>query len=98
LPALRSFPTRRSSDLYQAAVDVGRREQLACVGGIYTSAIQYGDIQRGGLTILRRQLLADEGVHLLGLRSRGRLAGADGPNRLIRSEEHTSELQSRENL
>src|SRR5690606_40980138 len=83
----RSFPTRRSSDLAQVRL----QEQQEFAG----SAVQYADIR-----------YANHGVHMRGLPGTSPLIGEfqenEGENQSAsnndRSEEHTSELQSRENL
>src|SRR5207302_4905542 len=83
-PALHAFPTRRSSDLYQVVV-----EQVLLHGdGVVEAVIARQDGRK-----VDQRLRAVPGA------ARG--AGEQLPEherRLRRSEEHTSELQSRENL
>src|SRR5690606_41355137 len=81
-----SFPTRRSSDLPATGLDVVARRSRACpLGGHAADGHRYnGHGARG------RDLRA-----LLGQDRGSRLEGC-GP--ADRSEEHTSELQSRTNL
>src|SRR5207302_9285393 len=93
-PDLHSFPTRRSSDLGAAGeLDVNTapelREQLARlvnegVRHIVVDLAQVSFVDSTALSVLVSALK--------------RLRQADGDLELARSEEHTSELQSRENL
>src|SRR5690606_40334002 len=84
---LHSFPTRRSSDLELAHSGRARRARIEQVP------------RRGSLTVGRRVFAGGptgSGLIRLGRLGRGlELLGGGQP---LRSEEHTSELQSRENL
>src|SRR5690606_41595054 len=87
--ALHHFPTRRSSDLLHDAADVvhdERRERLALdvFGDDQERTARLRDRleQRQKVADVRDLLVVDQDVRVLELRS----------------EEHTSELQSRENL
>src|SRR5690606_42155911 len=89
---LPSFPTRRSSDLYKSA--------LIAKGGSY--------IIRGDRGTTRMMILAQMGPDTLRTGKHHPVVGqgdfdslkkdTDGNFEVLRSEEHTSELQSRENL
>src|SRR5690606_39831349 len=90
-----SFPTRRASDL------AGRENLRAVEQQVLASVIQaYVDVQRDieilnirqqNLAVLRRQLEESNARFEVGEITRTDVAQS-------RSEEHTSELQSRENL
>src|SRR5690606_40723775 len=86
---LHSFPTRRSSDLFaKSSMDARERELFETAQKIYA---EYQAASRQALVYAR-----DGDAERL-------LSQAMGPTRaasfaLNRSEEHTSELQSRENL
>src|SRR5690606_39688124 len=89
-PDLRSFPTRRSSDLCGggAAPDVDARQLLAVQ--LLRSArfpAGLGDALPAAPPLRRPAVLGAAGA-----------SGAAGRGDADRSEEHTSELQSRENL
>src|SRR5690606_41951455 len=79
-PDLHSFPTRRSSDLDEAAL-------LRLLGGEHVTAEDQGG----------RPLLPDPLAHPPEVSTAGMDADVEEA-RVERSEEHTSELQSRENL
>src|SRR5690606_42057221 len=85
--ALHSFPTRRSSDLEAAP---GRRRARALRGTVDDGAFPRLAPRRGGKAPLGERCLCP--------RRRCGLARGCGGARARRSEEHTSELQSRENL
>src|SRR5690606_40927609 len=92
LRALPSFPTRRSSDLAGAARELaasGDRTSAAiasrAAGERYGLTVAAADIQDSDHNMTRFAILAPAGVDRV-------------PERGWRSEEHTSELQSRENL
>src|SRR5207302_8237470 len=94
LRALPSFPTRRSSDLGRLHCHVSRDRR--CGRGV--AAELHPRIARGVAAL-------EEAVVERALRDRDREPGAvsaeerlDLVELLVRSEEHTSELQSRENL
>src|SRR5690606_40633782 len=96
--ALPSFPTRRSSDLLEEVVKEVLSRHPGCsyrfaVAEQYRNMKQVVDrhpqIMEIGLEAIRRA-----GMEPIRRSIRG---GTDG-SRLSRSEEHTSELQSRENL
>src|SRR5690606_42010237 len=91
------FPTRRSSDLSSAAAALDLRQayeaalahdaQYAAARAAYTASLQ-------NPVLARASLLPQVGANAEIARLKtDRLPGVD-----IRSEEHTSELQSRENL
>src|SRR5690606_41791099 len=86
------LPTRRSSDLFQSGPHVGE---------VGTHVADGGGAAHG---VAATAAVAEEGVHALLRRRAGRPGGGRGlrlqPRVEIRarSEEHTSELQSRENL
>src|SRR5690606_41448990 len=89
--ALRSFPTRRSSDLL--AQVAGRAARLGLpVEGV--NALAETGIERilEQAAKLRPRIIVADSVQTLWTES---LTAAPGS---VRSEEHTSELQSRENL
>src|SRR5690606_41410167 len=91
-PVLHSFPTRRSSDLPQ---DWQRWVPDELPAGLGVNALRAGargwlSLQDGDLQALYLDLAVDQ----LHLRTRGEPLQLHGG----RSEEHTSELQSRENL
>src|SRR5690606_41632726 len=92
-PLLRSFPTRRSSDLV-AHVIAGQVHHHVVIDGeqLAQAAVQLGAVeapQRDGAWIV--------GSLQLGRASQGQDSDG-GSSAQGRSEEHTSELQSRENL
>src|SRR5690606_41947941 len=96
-PPIYTRPLRRSSDLPQApvdadAVDAERGEQADIDG---TQAMAAGEYRLAGGDVLAT--VADVFVDAGCLRDCHRGAGDNGVF-LHRSEEHTSELQSRENL
>src|SRR5207302_10693652 len=93
-PCLRTFPTRRSSDLDRGAL---------AVTSVELTTFRTGDTPLPDVVILTHKLTRDydmggEVVHALrGVNiqiKRNEFVAVMGP----RSEEHTSELQSRENL
>src|SRR5690606_39559291 len=88
---LHSFPTRRSSDLQEALDEPGS------LAG-HHDADQYNDERAEQLETVVHQVADDETVNLLqaGQFSFHQRASSSRPS--ARSEEHTSELQSRENL
>src|SRR5690606_41658708 len=86
LRALPSFPTRRSSDL-RPVVD----ERLALIADAFS--LPSSDIKGAADAVLKR---ADALIAAASLPTRLRDVGV--PAEELRSEEHTSELQSRENL
>src|SRR5690606_39545594 len=91
LPSLHSIPTRRSSDLgairyFGTGADFG----LSVLGR--TAGVTLGAGSESAL--VRGTLLADESNN----RSVASLYGRVNLSEVVRSEEHTSELQSRENL
>src|SRR5690606_40290339 len=92
VPALHSFPTRRSSDLEHRGGLVAHAGVPAIPGEGALAAVRR-HLQHWGTTgrehFDRDLALARAGAH------QGPLAD---PLRDLRSEEHTSELQSRENL
>src|SRR6185437_8456317 len=66
----------------QTAVDVRLREQLGRIVRLDAAAIK--NLQRTrNCSIRTANFVTDEGVHLLGLRGRGRASGPDGPDRLV---------------
>src|SRR5690606_39886687 len=86
---LHSFPTRRSSDLLIRR-KVG--EQNALYGSVTNSDIA-DELAKKGFEIEKRKIQMDDHIKHIG--------DYEIPLRLfkdVRSEEHTSELQSRENL
>src|SRR5690606_40309023 len=91
LPALHlpSFPTRRSSDLVGGHPHVvARRLQALRIDEVGQHDLAQCHVVAVGI--------AREDHAVLGYVDRGQLAGREAV--LVRSEEHTSELQSRENL
>src|SRR5690606_41375714 len=95
-PALPPFPTRRSSDLFYT------RDELAL-------AMQRRSLQGDLRSLAVKQEIAGRAYQLRAIRAmaesfasgrrRGLLTMATGTGKTrMRSEEHTSELQSRENL
>src|SRR5690606_40360011 len=86
-PLLHSFPTRRSSDLLQHPGV--RRHQLGQDLAAQCARVLHPGRRTGGHGGGHRRAVAE---------SSPRGAAGVAPGRLRRSEEHTSELQSRENL
>src|SRR5690606_41030670 len=86
-PALHSFPTRRSSDLAQRAIGIHRDFQ-------HQPAFQAALPQFLGVVAVADALHSPTPVIEVG--GVDHLAGVHRDQ--LRSEEHTSELQSRENL
>src|SRR5690606_41289408 len=85
---LYSFPTRRSSDLEQITVDDGAGNQVPGMPAyrqIYGVMLRSVGLRGKDLTDTLNELLDQERV-------------AKMAEQWVRSEEHTSELQSRENL
>ena len=68
---------------YQRAVHVRQARQLARIGWIDTAAILDSDAPSDWLVKQLDQQSADELVRFLRLSRRGRLAGADRPDRFI---------------
>src|SRR5690606_41296014 len=97
-PALSAFPTRRSSDLHRWFMCRGRRNRIEACPLLRAVGLQRVVVRRRGQETRRRAAAVhidtppSEVVH-----ARGRGNGRDSTKR-ERSEEHTSELQSRENL
>src|SRR5690606_40863270 len=92
-PALSSFPTRRSSDL--RTVQGGQQgADLVDLARDVDDQQRVGAGIRGDAAARRQEATADRGT-AAGTTAGGEL-GAFGQQ--VRSEEHTSELQSRENL
>src|SRR5690606_41251714 len=94
LDPLPSFPTRRSSDLIMEGASRDMKDRygvLAYIMSVFQSATE-ADLIRFTLTLDGEQTEV-EGIACL-------VANANkiGTLELTRSEEHTSELQSRENL
>src|SRR5690606_40989170 len=91
------FPTRRSSDLHRP----GRRPpDLPPLPRQPRDAVptQLAELPSGGLELAFRLLVAPRGQQQAQqVGARGLVIGVD-LHQLARSEEHTSELQSRENL
>src|SRR5690606_41869485 len=85
LPCLPSFPTRRSSDLLQALIAAGTP---VCTIFGKTWTLHVTEVLR--TTLEQNLVMIEESVAFL--RAAGKMVVYD------RSEEHTSELQSRENL
>src|SRR5690606_41835088 len=86
-PDIPTFPTRRSSDLRQFLHDFRLESGLVCKGLVIDG--DRGDTRLAGKFKTRRTgTVGKDGRHF-----RRKIRGAAG-----RSEEHTSELQSRENL
>src|SRR5690606_41676289 len=81
---LHSFPTRRSSDLSQD-ISVILRDLMVNYASVPSSYIPLSEWQTETTTFLRTLYTAD-------------IAEPTAVDTLARSEEHTSELQSRENL
>src|SRR5206468_13096754 len=93
-PALHSFPTRRSSDLrdYWFLSDEEFDERLAEDGFLEHVTLPWGEGYRSGTLWSELERITGRGcgrVPLLEIETGGALA---------RSEEHTSELQSRSDL
>src|SRR5690606_41907645 len=89
---LHSFPTRRSSDL---GVVPGRHPVLGVGVVALEPLLELAVVEQPGLTV---EELFDVGLRefVYGSHDSGSSQSADGS--AARSEEHTSELQSRENL
>src|SRR5690606_41823487 len=90
LRASHSFPTRRSSDLLVVTAVPGKlvhRDDLAAF------PLEHREARGGKVAVLAIGQLADCRLDRLAILQRGSHRG-----RIVRSEEHTSELQSRENL
>src|SRR5690606_40992577 len=88
LRALPSFPTRRSSDLIARRRGIGREAEPIQPGRVEERARQRRQRERGGPRQQQRRGRQPE----KGQSQHARQGDA------VRSEEHTSELQSRENL
>src|SRR5690606_39501304 len=90
-----SFPTRRSSDLKVTAL-AGELTGLGVRAEVLPADLSDPE-QRASLPdrVAELDLTVDILVNNAGLSTLGRVSAADPANR---SEEHTSELQSRENL
>src|SRR5690606_41223384 len=92
IPELPSFPTRRSSDLnYDGIQQLSRQGDVFQWGGAW--------LCEGGVCPTpdgRGQLLAIELPELR--KPEGRFYATSRRGKQLRSEEHTSELQSRENI
>src|SRR5690606_41667704 len=86
---LPSFPTRRSSDLVRLPASAGRRRAAPAVPVRPARTARGRDGAGAGGRIRRALAIARTGI--------GTGLSAAAP-RCLRSEEHTSELQSRENL
>src|SRR5690606_40409875 len=96
-PDLHSFPTRRSSDLnfkITSAADIDRAERMLMQSGETRTGMGY-DVHSFGpgdhVWLCGVQIPHDAGLV-------GHSDADAGLHALTRSEEHTSELQSRENL
>src|SRR5690606_41988214 len=94
-PVLSSFPTRRSSDLYRGAAATHKLFRYINLLQPFEIQQPYVDIDRCSRETFRRKRpsqFLDVG--------RGHLRDKDNHQANVepRSEEHTSELQSRENL
>src|SRR5690606_41830409 len=88
---LRSFPTRRSSDLFDAAAEfAGLGLQLAVGEGLHLR-FQRVDFPDDAAELLEQALVT-------AAEDAGEQGIEHGSGNLWRSEEHTSELQSREKL
>src|SRR5690606_40875651 len=92
---LRSFPTRRSSDLLSDDLERQLVDDLVVVGARATDDVAL--LEDGQRDLDRRRLLT-AGVGEQRQRKGGADDGRDLKRPPLRSEEHTSELQSRENL
>src|SRR5699024_11739409 len=94
--ALPSFPARRSSDLNSHQDGGGAGGNRHALGGANQLAVELGDDQADGLGSAGA---VGNNVHS-GSASAAQVALAMGAvqNHLVRSEEHTSELQSRFDL
>src|SRR5690606_41334613 len=90
------FPTRRSSDLASSgALGAGSTEQVVTVAAADADAYQaIVAVVRNEFWVVR----ATRAVPGAGATAAPDRSGADTPSTSTRSEEHTSELQSRENL
>src|SRR5690606_39997831 len=92
-PHLHSFPTRRSSDLAAHSADLSTHTHRRHIGAIEQWRSDIGDIKDGeALYALPATRGAQQGGGDLAIVYSCRMRPE------IRSEEHTSELQSRENL
>src|SRR5690606_40112033 len=87
--ALHSFPTRRSSDLVDGAHSAAQLH--ASLDALEGGERLYAGLRRDAQLRCRRQ--GGKRIHLVMLARQIPFYGSHG-----RSEEHTSELQSRENL
>src|SRR5207302_9722831 len=96
--ALLSFPTRRSSDLRRGLT--GDRRLVDARGALDDVAVAGDQLPgRYGHDVAAPQLGGGDGLFEVGVLSRPGLPAREAPGGgLLRSEEHTSELQSRENL
>src|SRR3990167_6046806 len=82
----------------ERAVDLGLRDEPVHVLGLDAAAVEDPDRLRDLLRGELREQAAQVPVDLAGLARRRVDSGADRPHRLVRSEEHTSELQSQSKL
>src|SRR5690606_41395218 len=95
-PSVLSFPTRRSSDLKGDRVLTGARQHLELLGLAAADRTRVG-LNRAELEAHAREDARVGVVHRpIAFLERG-FVHVEGV-RILRSEEHTSELQSRENL
>src|SRR5690606_41470708 len=92
---LHSFPTRRSSDLSKSDHLVYEDRDFK---KYHWDQSKYNRVREGDFFLYRRPQKASEIKNQFYLYGAGRIAKIIAPNDIPRSEEHTSELQSRENL
>src|SRR5207253_3753046 len=88
---LHSFPTRRSSDLtalIRIAIDIG---------GTFTDVVAEREARQWAVKVLTTPGAPEQAV-LEGVRAILEAAGSRAADVAVRSEEHTSELQSRGHL
>src|SRR5690606_40452784 len=91
-PALHSFPTRRSSDLVTLVPYLGASEEYKTKPTQHSVATLRGvGIQPDALVLRSKAPVPEDGRKKIALFS-------NVEPEAVRSEEHTSELQSRENL
>src|SRR5207253_7908131 len=91
--AVHSFPTRRSSDLGRALGDGLLRQDAGRAASLHLKEAEMGTTHEE-----RRQILRGLHAHLRGTIEAARRAARNALAAIGRSEEHTSELQSRGHL
>src|SRR5690606_41021715 len=98
LLCLQPFPTRRSSDLLRLVSDKGDNIVATGFEGATGSALTIAGVQADGNVGAAVSATGDHGAVVTGTLNINSSSGYVIAGNPLRSEEHTSELQSRENL